>query len=491
MITVQQFLAVKALFDQHVPKREIARRLGINRLTVRLWIKRIESGGGLAPERAPVPSKLESHRDLILERVGRGCSATQIYLELRSKKDADVSYATVRRLVKTLRVEAPDVYRRMTFAPAEEAQVDFAHVGRMDVGDGRRATVHLLVVTLCYSRMLYAEFLLDQTVPSFLGGLRRAFEFFGGAPFRTKPDNLKSAVLLDQLGRRYYQEDFFRFCAHYGSVPDAARPATPTDKARVERSISYVRQSFLRGRVETTLDVAKADLAAWVNDVANVRLHGTTQRRPVDLFAEERARLRPLPPEGYEVAVWGHYGVRKDCHVHVRGNYYSVPFRFVGQKVLVRLCETHVSVLAGDERVAHHLRATGVGKDVTDPSHYPVEKREATQEIHRRRTLLIRDAGPHAAEFLGRLDAGRRVRSDEILLLGRLLAEHGAKEFNAACRRAIACEAVVASIVERILARGLQHQPLPSEGVTSAPSKAEGYGRPLREYGSLLAKEIA
>lgn len=491
MIAVHQYLAVKALLSENVAKKEIARRLGLDPRTVRTWARRIAAGDALVPRRALVPSVLKPFRDRILERVERGCSATQIYLDLCAQEGFDASYPTVRRLVKALRVDPPDVYRRMTFAPAEEAQVDFAHVGRMDVGDGRRAQVHLLVVTLCFSRLIYAEFLLDQTVPSFLGGLRRAFEFFGGAPFRVKPDNLKSAVLLDQLGRRYYQEDFFRFCRHYGAVPDAARPATPTDKGRVERAISYVRQSFLRGRVETPLAIAKADLAAWLKDVANVRLHGTTQRRPIDLFAEERARLRPLPVDPFEVAVWGRHLVRKDCHVQVRGNYYSVPYRFVGQEVLVRLDETHVSAFAGDERVAHHVRAQGVGHDVTDPAHYPPEKREATQEIHRRRTLLIRDAGPHATEFLGRLDQGRRVRSDEIVLLGRLLAEHGPKDFDAACRRAIRCEAVGADIVARILDRGLQQLPLPAEDATSASSTAEEYGRPLSEYGSLLKKEIA
>ena len=491
MITVHQFLAVKALLAEGVAKKEIARRLGIDPRTVRSWIKRIGSGRELEPRRADVPSKLEAFHGDILEAVERGRSATQIYLDLCGKPGFAASYHTVRRHANTLRVAEPDVYRRMRFAPAEEAQVDFAHVGRMDVGDGRRANVHLLVVTLCYSRLLYAEFLLDQTVPSFLGGLRRAFEAFGGAPFRLKPDNLKSAVLLDQLGQRYYQEDFFRFCRHYGAVPDAARPATPTDKGRVERSILYVRQSFLRGRVETPLAQAKLDLAAWLKGVANVRLHGTTQRRPVDLFAEERAHLRPLPSDPYAVAVWGHYLVRKDCHVAVRGNYYSVPWRFVGQQVLVRLDETHVSALAGDERVAHHVRAVGVGHDVTDPSHYPPEKREATQEIHRRRTLRIRDAGPHATEFLGRLDQGRRVRSDEIVRLGRLLAEHGEQAFDAACRRAICFEAVGADVVASILKQGLQKLPLPSEDAMSAPSKAEEYGRPLSEYGSLLKKEIA
>lgn len=491
MIAVSQFLAVKALLAERVPKKDVARRVGLDVRTVRKWARRIEAGGGPVPRRAVVPQVLDAFRERIAERVGRGWTAVQVHRELLGIAGFEGSYASVRRLVKSLRMATPDVYCRMTFAPGEEAQVDFAHVGSMDVGGGRRAVVHLLVVTLAFSRMLHAELVLDQTVPTFLGALRRAFEFFGGAPERVKLDNLKSGVLLDQLGQRYYQEDFFRLCRHYGAVPDAARPRTPTDKGRVERSIGYVRTSFLRGRAPTPLAQAQADLAAWRDGVANVRLHGTTQRRPVDLFAEERAALRPLPAEPYEVAVFGLHRVRKDCHVQVRGNFYSVPWRFVGQDVLVRLTETHVSVLAGEERVAHHARATGRGQDVTDRAHYPPFKREATQVVHRRRTEEIRSAGPHAADYLGRLLQGRRVRGDDVLALTRLLGAHGAAAFDAACRRAVHFDAIDgAATLERILDKGLHDMPLASEPATSAGPAAEGYGRPLREYGALM-EEVA
>src|SRR5688572_27937658 len=103
--------------------------------------------------------------------------------------------------------------------------------------------MQLFVMTLCHSRMAYYELVLDQTVPSFLGAIRRGFEFFGGVPRSLKPDNLKSAVLIDALGQRYYQEDFFRFCRHYGTLPNAARPMTPTDKGRCERDIGYAKSS--------------------------------------------------------------------------------------------------------------------------------------------------------------------------------------------------------------------------------------------------------
>lgn len=291
----------------------------------------------------------------------------------------------------------------MRFSPGEEAQIDFGEIGRLPL-EGKARRVYLFVMTLCFSRYAYYELLSEQRVPSFLGAIRNAFEYFGGAPRRVKPDNLKAAVLIDRLGQRYYQEDFFRFCQHYGTVPDAARPATPTDKGRTERDIGYAKGNCFRGRSFESFEQAALYLSGWRDTIANLRVHGTTRCKPQELFeAAERAALVSLPLERYEIAEWGLYRVRKDCHVHVAGNYYSVPYRLVGSRVLVRLSEEAVSIFAEGERVAHHAKASGQGRDVTDRSHYPPTKRIGSQEIHRQRLLAIRAAGPHSARFLREL----------------------------------------------------------------------------------------
>lgn len=157
--------------------------------------------------------------------------------------------------MRALRRTEPEVYCRLRFRPGEEAQIDFGTIGRLAV-DGKMRTVHLFVMTLCFSRYAYYELVTDQRVPTFLGAIRRAFEYFGGVPERIKPDSLRSAVLVDALGQRYYQEDFFRLCRHYGTVADAARPATPTDKGRTERDIGYAKGNCFRGRAFAGLEPA-------------------------------------------------------------------------------------------------------------------------------------------------------------------------------------------------------------------------------------------
>ena len=483
------FLAVRARLEEGVPKKTIARRLGIDCRTVRKYARRIRAGAE-APRRASVATKLDALRERIEQKTRQGLSAVQIWQDLEQEvEDFDSSYSTVRRLVCALRDKQPEVYRRMRFLPGEEAQVDFGEIGRLDV-DGQQRKVYLFALTLCWSRYAYCELVTDQTVPTFLGALRRGFEFFGGAAQRLKPDNLKAAVLLDRLGQRYYQDDFFRFCRHYGTVPEAARPFTPTDKGRCERDIGYVKGGCFRGRDFKTLDEARAHLAHWRDTIANVRLHGTTQRRPADLFAKEQAHLVPLPQEPYEVCEWGRYTVRKDCHFALRANHYSVPHRLVGRKVLVRISQETVVVLADGETVARHRLAKGRGHTVTDESHYPATKRIATQEIRRRRVAAIRAAGAHSTDFLRRLEGSRYVKADQIARLARLVATWGGDAVEAASRRALHFDAIGgAHTLERILERGLHTRPLPPCGPRTTAATRD-FGRALREYDDACGLEL-
>jgi transposase len=483
------FLSVRALHEEGVPKKKIARQLGLDRRTVRKYISRIVRGAS-EPRRTRVASKLDPFLDVIASKVAQGLSAVQIYQDLCGAAGFDACYETVKRAVRTLRRTEPEVYCRMSFAPGEEAQIDFGDVGMLLV-DGQPRRVWLFAMTLCFSRYSYYELVLDQTVPTFLGVIRRGFEDFGGAPERVKPDNLKSAVLISALGERYYQEDFFRLCQHYGSLPDAARPMTPTDKGRTERDIGYVKGSCFEGRGLKSFEEAKAWLARWRREVALVRVHGTTRRRPVDLFDEERAALRPLPTDPYEVTSFSRHKVRKDCHVHVLSNYYSVPHTFVGMAVTVRTSEQRIEVFAGGDCVATHERARGRGESRTQEAHYPPTKRLGSHEIHKRRVECVRAAGPRAIEYLGRLREGPWVFGDQVARLSKLVTAFGSEALERACARALHFGALDgAARVESILQRGLQDLPLePLPAATE--SRRRDFGRSLVEYDALLVDRRA
>jgi transposase len=233
VISMGLFLSIRALHGEGTSKKAIARHLGIDVRTVRKYLRRM-GRGATEPQRARVPSKLDPFAGVIEAKVAQGLSAVQIHQDLKGEEGFDASYVTLRRRVAELRQVDPEVYCRMRYRPREEAQIDFGDIGRLPV-EGQNRRTYLFVMTLCHSRLSHYQLVTDQKVPTFLNCIRRGFEFFGGAAQRLKPDNLKAAVLLDRLGQRYYQEDFFRFCQHYGTVPDAARPGTPTDKGRIGR----------------------------------------------------------------------------------------------------------------------------------------------------------------------------------------------------------------------------------------------------------------
>ncbi len=479
------FLSVRALHEEGVPNKEVARRLGIDVRTVRAYLRKIE-GGMTEPVRAPLPRKLDRFAEVIEAKVLQGLTAVQIYQDLCREDEFDASYPTVQRRVRELRQDDPEVYCRMRYAPGEEAQIDFGELGRLEE-NRRLRKVYLFVMTLCWSRYAYYDLVTDQRVETFLRLIRNGFEFFGGVPQRIKPDNLRSAVISDRLGQRYYQEEFFRFAQHYGTVPDVARPRTPTDKGRTERDIGYAKGNWWRGRKFGSFKEAREDLFRWRDEIANARVHGTTRRKPCDLFAEEEDHLSALPEECYELGDWGLYKVRKDCHIHVRRNYYSVPHSLVGTKVLVRLTGEELTVFARGSAVARHLRATGEGEDVTDPSHYPATKRVSSHEVHRRRVAVVREAGGHSARFLHELRRGPWVLGEQLARLNRLVERHGAEAFERACERALYFGATDgARRIERILEGGLDRLPLPGRCERNDQDERRDFGRSLREYAVLL-----
>lgn len=491
MISMSTFSAVKALLEIQTPKRAIARQLGLNVRTVRKYAKRIDKGE-TQPIRQKPKTKLQNHADSIKTKVEQGLSAVQIFQDLQnSDPSLEVSYETVKRMVRGFRATQPKVYQRLSFKPGEEAQIDFGDIGRIEV-EGKKRRVFLFAMTLCYSRYSYYELVLDQKVPTFLGLIKRAFEDFGGAPERIKPDNLKSAVLLTKLKERYYQKDFYKLCKHYGTLPDAARPRTPTDKGRCERDIGYVKGSCFRGRQFGSFEEAQNFLAQWRKEIAVERLHGTTRKKPREVFeTEEREALKALPEDDFVLAQWGQYKVRKDCHIKLQGSFYSVPYQYVGKTVLARLTEDLVTIFAEQEQVAKHARAKEPGQDVTDKSHYPVEKRLSTQQIHRERVAKIRDAGCYARDYLEALRQSRLIFGDQIKKLARLCDQYGSENVDRACQRALYFKAFDgAYVIKRILERGLQRSHLPEEERVCL-SVDYLYGRSLEDYQALLEQRRA
>ena len=178
-----------------------------------------------------------------------------------------------------------------------QAQVDFAHF-RFPWG-----VRYALLVVLGYSRLLWCRFYPRQDMATLMDGLEDAFGYFGGVPQELLFDQMKTVITRDlrlEGGALVRNLEFLRFAGHWGFTPRACRPYRAQTKGKVERPVRYLRGNFVYGR--TFLHDADLDQQrlSWLERVANVRMHATTQERPRDRFdREERFLLQPLASRPY------------------------------------------------------------------------------------------------------------------------------------------------------------------------------------------------
>ncbi|MCI0673807.1 MAG: IS21 family transposase, partial [Myxococcaceae bacterium] len=368
--------------------REVARLLGMGPNTERSYRQALTLAGALEGSAEDVP-ELEVLKALVLahlpsrlppqqtsslvawqERVesflAQGLGPRAIYDRLRLEvEDFSASHSAVKRLVKRLRrakgVRAEDVAITVTTAAGEVAQVDFGYVGRLLCPQEkvlRKAWVFVMV--LAHSRYLVADIVFEQSLPTWLRLHVESFEKLGGVVETVVPDNLKAAVLRaaftpdepSALNRSYRE-----VARHYGFKVDPTPPYAPQKKGKVEAGVKYVLSNCLKGREGEDVDVVRGELQRWLAEVANVRRHGTTGRRPVDVFREEEVpALRPLPAKRFVPVVWKPARVHQDSHVLFDRRFYSVPWRLVGSDVWLRVTDASVEVYAEDTRVATHAR---------------------------------------------------------------------------------------------------------------------------------------
>jgi transposase len=245
----------------------------------------------------------------------------------------------VRRILLERCVRPEDVVIPVDTEPGEVAQVDFGYAGLLwDATTGKPRKAWVFVMVLGHSQ--YAEVVFAQRTATWLELHQRAFVWFGGVPKVIVPDNLKAAVIraafgvssLPELNRSYRE-----LARHHGFRVDPTPPRAPKKKGKVESSVKYLKHNFLRGREHQEVGELNRELLRWVQDIAGTRMHGTTGRRPLEVFAEEeRAQLLPIPAKRYVAVVWKKARVHADCHVHFERRLYSVPWRLINEEVWAR-----------------------------------------------------------------------------------------------------------------------------------------------------------
>lgn len=479
------------LWQKGGSQRQIARSTGISRPTVRRYLRLARELGlspsgpdpteeqlaELAGRNRPGPNSSKTPaRDVlepVAERIGKwltkdGLDLTRVH-DLLGERGVKVSYSTLLRFARAKSFLSPPgvlTVRMADTAPGETIEVDFVEVGRTyDPELGKKCKTWLQLHVCSYSRHMFVWPTFSQKLPDVIEGLERAWEFFGGIPRKLVIDNFPASVAGPDRYNPRLTVGFCEYAIHRSFAPDPARTYRPKDKPKVENAAKYVVRRFYKGAEFVSLEDMRARARQWCLEVAGRRDHGTTRRRPLEVFeAEERHTLNPYDGIPYETPHWQIAKVQKDRHVRADSVLYSVPsdLNLQGKLVEVRLTRTLARIYYRSVLIKTHPRKDEGGR-ATDPDDVEPEKRDYAArdpEIVRRKAAAMGEAVAFYAEaLLGRDPIMARLRSGHALI--RLGERFGAGALERACRQAAAVELYDVGRLETMLLRALEKEAEP------------------------------
>jgi transposase len=456
MIPADLAAQIRRLFTVEGWRRNtIARHLRIHHSTVARALQR----GGLSdnastPRRA---SRLDAFVPWLREQLGRypELPARQLY-EMAQKRGYAGGPDHFRHRLADLGLrprKAPEAFFELRTLPGEQAQVDWAHFGSLQVQGGQRKLLAFVMV-LSFSRWLFVRFFYDARMPNFLAGHREAFAFFGGTPRCLLYDNLKSAVLEREGQAIRFHPRLLALADHYGFDPRPVAPRRGNEKGRVERAIRYLRTSFFPLRSGLGLDALNQEASLWCRGVAARRPWPQDRRRTVEqAYHQERAQLQPLPAEPFPCHEILAATVRRTPYVRFDANRYSIPHDHIDRTLTLHADLAQVRIFDRHELIATHQRCWDKEQLVEQPQHLEALAQSKHQaRLHRGQDRLLR-AVPRAEEMLAALAQRQRHLKTAVDRLVRLLDEYGAQELQAAIAEALTAGSPHPETVRLILDR--------------------------------------
>ena len=421
------------------PIGTIARQLRVHHDTVR----RVLAQAGVPAPKTLRSSMVEPYRAFIAETLAKypTLRASRLYAMVRSRGYPGAP-DHFRAIVAGLRPRAPaEAYLRLRTLPGEQAQVDWAHFGRLAIGRAVRPLMAFVMV-LSYSRQLFLRFYLGASMGYFLRGHVEAFASFNSVPRVLLYDNLKSAVLERVADAIRFHPRLLELAAHYRFQPRPVAIARGNEKGRVERAIRFAREAFFAGRSFRDLDDLNAQALAWCEGEAAQRPCPEDRSRSVrKVFEQERPYLLALPENPFPCEECTEVSVRKSPYARFDWNDYSIPHEHVSRTLLVLATLDTVRILDGTKLIATHPRSYDRSAQIELPGHVEAlvaHKRAA--RMHRAQDRL-HHATPSAQTLF--LRAAERGAHLGVLTRGllQLLDSHGAQALEAAIAAALAEDA--------------------------------------------------
>jgi transposase len=451
MIDYETYVRIKNYYEQEgLNYSQIAQCLALDHRTVAKWANEKHYQPRKSPQRA---SKLDPYKNDIVRMLEKHpFSAMQILIRI-SQDGYDGGYSILKEYVRKVRPKKIKAFLKLCFAPGECAQVDWGSYGSVAVG-GTHRRLSFFVMVLCHSRMMYVAFTVSQTMEHFLACHQDAFQFFGAVPQKIMVDNLKSAVLQRIVGQApVFNPRYLDFAHHYGFTIVPCAVGKGNEKGRVESGVGYVKKNLLSGLDIADFKVIKPIADHWLDTVANVRIHGETGKRPIDMFPQEKGALLPLPLQPYDVAVIKQVRASRQFRITVDANHYSVPAQLAGVNLTVKQYPDRICIYHEDNLVSRHVRCYDRKKDFEHPDHPKAllaqRKKARDQKIFMRFLALSEKAQDYYRQLVDRrMNPAHHIR--QIVALSEIYTPEQVQRVidDAFAFKAFSCE-YIANLLEQ------------------------------------------
>lgn len=395
---IKIYVATKSL-------KETARKIRVSKNTVREYVRQGQLFQGGLSELLKLPDEeflsiftdskdknVNEREALFLTKVDDwigelrrvGVTKQLLWQEYRLEHPAGFGYSRFCELLRH-QIGQRDLTLAMTHIPGEVMQVDFAgkKLRWIDIHTGEVHECEVLVAVMPHSQYTFAIALPSQKTADFIAGLNAALLYFGKMSQTLLSDNLKAYVIQADRYEPKFNDLCVQLAAHYGLHLQATRPAKPKDKASVENMVSTVYTRIyapLRNEIHHSQAELNAAIVQQLNKHNNLPYQKKEGTRKSIFDTYELPQMRDLPTELFEIKKTTKAKAQRNYHVYLgeEKNYYSLPYRYVGEKTTVVYTRQIVEIYVGNQRVAIHqrLQTERVYQYQTEPKHMPKSHQE-------------------------------------------------------------------------------------------------------------------
>ncbi|HVI40605.1 MAG TPA: IS21 family transposase, partial [Anaerovoracaceae bacterium] len=328
----------------------------------------------------------------------------------------------------------------------EEMQVDWAGstIPYIEPSTGGEKQAYIFVSVLPASAYPFAYAYGDMKSPSWIDAHVRAFEYYGGVPRITIPDNTKTAVKTPDLVDPQLNTSYTEMALHYGTALIPARPRKPKDKAADENMVGNVPRRIIAAlrnhRFFSLLEInqaIKTELSKFINRPFQ-KLEGN---RLTAFEAIDKPALKPLPAARYEYADWTDAKIAFNYHVEYQGFFYSVHYSNIGKTSRVRATASVIEIFVDGVRIAAHKKNFNTHKRYTTlPEHMPESHKAVTGWSSERYLSWAEKIGPQTRYLVANILDSREypVQTYRACMgIMRLASDYPAEAVEAASKEAI------------------------------------------------------